>query len=541
VLSEGTRIGPFRIRKWIHEGGCGQSYEGEQREGSEKGKSRYLKLLPRELSEKEGFSEFFSQECRALEQLQGPGIWELKEFGVMKWKHWLSYSWFPGEARELPVENEDSSSGHIDIRTLKDWIETSPGSIGPGELLSIMTDLHRGLDRAHKYGVIHGNLKPSNVLAQKNENGYQAWLSELGLYKLFNFKTLGEGGTEVGMVSTPSMQAQESRVESDRFRPKESGRDDELEETWDLHALGSIVHWVIEHSTRHSDEWIDWLKWAGRSVNFGFPTAALSMEAMPGMEDTAQYGVKVDHRVEDRGPSAEEIKRKRELAWEKQQITASLKFKRGMTGLAGLACLASYICSSIYLLFFPAPWTEYSLEGALDRYQFGLGIWSGQAWGIVPGAYDDDGLGGQDVVGEWERENGIFVLKFRRFRKLDEEESGKKLWQFIGKGATSDDDYHSWQDELSFDPSTDTLALLKRTDVHEVYVPGKRGDESPRLFAEIRLRRSSGKIAPAELIFSRSDKPGPSWSLFFALGFLLAWWLYQRQLLRLAREEETGK
>ena len=54
--------------------------------------------------------------------------------------------------------------------------------------------------------------------------------------------------------------------------------------------------------------------------------------------------------------------------------------------------------------------------------------------GILPASYDDDGKGGQDVSGEWERVDGILRLNFRKFKKVNDEDSGKKLWQFIGKG-----------------------------------------------------------------------------------------------------------
>ena len=36
--------------------------------------------------------------------------------------------------------------------------------------------------------------------------------------------------------------------------------------------------------------------------------------------------------------------------------------------------------------------------------------------GILPGAYDDEGDGGQDVVGAWEKEDGLFKLDFRKFK-----------------------------------------------------------------------------------------------------------------------------
>ncbi len=541
MLSEGTRIGPFRIQQWIREGGCGQSYSGEGWEGDEKGERRFIKLLPRELSEKTGFSDFFFQEGRALEQLQGPGIWGLRKFGVMKWKHWLSYDWFDGaEFQKDGVAEEEEQPPVVNLRSLQDWMIERPGEIGPDALLAIMTDCHRGLDRAHAYGVIHGNLKPSNVLVEKRDDSFSAWVCELGLCKLMNFQSVGMGEAG-GSYSSQSLQAQESLSESGRFRPDSAGLHDVPEESWDLSALGKIARWVIEGSSLHSDQWIEWMEWSGKSMNLAYPSIAHSMQALPGIGSLEEYGIKADDSVRKSGLSDEEVKEKRERRWKIQQLASSLKFKRGMTGLVGLLCLFSFLCSEAYLAFYPSPWTEYSLEGASDKYQLGLGLWAGQAWGIVPSVYDDDGHGGQDVVGEWEREDGLFVLNFRRFRKLDDEESGKKLWQFIGKGATSPEDYHVWKDYLRFDSSTRSLEWIKRVDEREVYLPARSGSDHPRLFPEIRIRRGGGKITPAKLFFHQTKGAGPSWSLFLGAGFMLACWIYHREYLKVPIGEEDVK
>ena len=65
--------------------------------------------------------------------------------------------------------------------------------------------------------------------------------------------------------------------------------------------------------------------------------------------------------------------------------------------------------------------------------------------GNFPAAYDEKNRVGR-IVGGWEEE-GLYKLnlKFKSPQETDE----AKLWQFIGKDATSEDDYHQWSDYLN--------------------------------------------------------------------------------------------
>ena len=101
----------------------------------------------------------------------------------------------------------------------------------------------------------------------------------------------------------------------------------------------------------------------------------------------------------DRTLSDYEIRKKREIEWERKQKLSSATFRRNITGLIGGLCLLIFVFSKIYLFFNPSPWVEYSVEGASDKYQLGFGIWSGKAWGILPASYDDDGKAGRMFQG----------------------------------------------------------------------------------------------------------------------------------------------
>jgi hypothetical protein len=266
-------------------------------------------------------------------------------------------------------------------------------------------------------------------------------------------------------------------------------------------------------------------------MNGSFSDAASSMQALPGVSDLSEYGIKSEKSRKNTDLSDDEIRKQREIEWERKQKLSSATFRRNITGLIGSLCLLIFLFSKVYLFFNPSPWVEYSVKGASDKYQLGFGFWSGKAWGILPASYDEDGNGGQDVSGEWERVDGMLCLNFRKFKKVNDEDSGKKLWQFIGKGSTSEDDYHSWSDYLSYDRQKRGLRFIKRVHGDEVFVPGQRGDESPNLFPEIRIRRSGGSIRKTELLFVQTQESGPSWSVFIGLGFLIASLMYHRMIL----------
>ena len=532
MLSSGTRIGPYHVESWIKEGSCGQSYKGEGGSGEEKGKIRYVKLFQRELSEREGFSDYFAQECRAVQQLAGRGIWPMISSGTMKWKHWMVYPWLEGKEEFLPPRNEDGEPIAVAVRSLADWMKYIPSQLGVKEVRNLLIDLHCGLHQAHNAGVIHGNIKPSNILIQRKEDGsLDGWLTEFALSKISSFQVLGQGADANEIFVSQSLQFQESLKETQKYRSTVDKQSELEDERGDIYALGGIVQSVLAEVHSFGGDWSEWESWSQKAMNGSFSQIALSMEALPGVSDLSKYGIKSEKSQKGTDLSDYEIRKKREIEWERKQKLSSATFRRNITGLIGGLCLLVFVFSKIYLFFNPSPCVEYSVEGASDKYQLGFGLWSGKAWGILPASYDEDGNGGQDVSGEWERLDGILRLNFRKFKKVNDEDSGKKLWQFIGKGSTSENDYYSWSDYLHYDRQKKGLEFIKRVHGDEVFIPGQRGDESPNLFPEVRIRRSGGLIRKTELLFTQTQEAGPSWSIFIGLGFLIASLMYHRMIL----------
>ena len=131
-------------------------------------------------------------------------------------------------------------------------------------------------------------------------------------------------------------------------------------------------------------------------------------------------------------------------------------------------------------------------------------------------------------------------LSFRKFKKTNDKEGEKKLWQYIGTGKTKPEDYHVWHDYLRHDQSKGALVLVKRVDEDDTYLPAREGKRLPGLYPEKRLKESKGKLVATELSFIREEGDGINWSLFLGLGFLLASSIYHRALKKLELEQEES-
>ena len=157
MLSSGTRIGTTRILSWLGEGSTGQSYHCESTEGDLRGNPLYVKLIHRQISEANGFEDYFLQECQMLEQFRRTG--DLACQGIRCYEvealDWLRLVW----RRPFRPKGEEGPSV---IRSPDELMKYNAVSLSPELLLDFMISLHRGLYRIHQSGMAHGNVKPSN-------------------------------------------------------------------------------------------------------------------------------------------------------------------------------------------------------------------------------------------------------------------------------------------------------------------------------------------------------------------------------------------
>lgn len=155
-----ARVGPFRLRRILGEGGMGVVYLANQEEPVRREVA--LKLIsPHHMSETSVFR--FEQERQALAMLEHPNIARVYEAGETVDGH-------PYLAME-----------YVSGQTLDKFCEESDPSLE--ERLRVFLCICRAVQYAHLKGVLHRDLKPSNVLISREGERAVVKVIDFGLAK----------------------------------------------------------------------------------------------------------------------------------------------------------------------------------------------------------------------------------------------------------------------------------------------------------------------------------------------------------------------
>lgn len=199
----GKTIGGYQILEQIGEGGMATVYKAYQ-----PSLDRYVavKILPRHLSMEPGFSKRFNREARAVAKLEHPHILPIYDSGQ---EEGLSYI----------------VMRFIDQGTLKDLM-VQP--LDMQQISNLIDQIAAALDQAHEQGYVHRDVKPSNVLLDR-----ETWvlLADFGLAKMMEGS---EHITATGVgVGTPA------------YMSPEQGRGDKVDHRSDVYSLGVVLYEML--------------------------------------------------------------------------------------------------------------------------------------------------------------------------------------------------------------------------------------------------------------------------------------------------------
>jgi serine/threonine protein kinase len=192
----GQNLGPYRIIEQIGQGGMATVYKAY-----EPALDRYvaIKVLPQYFAHDTDFSARFDREAKAVARLNHPNILPIYSFGQ---EGRLSYI----------------AMRYVGQGTLKDRLGQP---LDLDTTLDILRQIGQALDYAHRQGIIHRDVKPSNVLMAEGHSqapGGGDWilLADFGLARMVESSSqLTQSGVGVGTPAYMSPeQAQGAQVDA---------------------------------------------------------------------------------------------------------------------------------------------------------------------------------------------------------------------------------------------------------------------------------------------------------------------------------------
>jgi tRNA A-37 threonylcarbamoyl transferase component Bud32 len=219
-LTNGTRLGPYEIVSPLGAGGMGEVYRARD---TRLGREVAVKVLPSHLSQNPEIRARFEREAKTVSGLNHPHICVLYDVGR------------EGETDYLVMELIEGDTLAARLRR---------GALPGPELLRLGTQIADALDRAHRAGVIHRDLKPGNVMVTKNG----AKLMDFGLSRVTGLSGTdsGSGRTMSALTQSPTvaqaLTAEGSLLGTFQYMSPEQLEGREADARSDIWALGCVLY-----------------------------------------------------------------------------------------------------------------------------------------------------------------------------------------------------------------------------------------------------------------------------------------------------------
>ncbi len=218
AFESGTRLGPYEIHDELGSGGMGVVYSAVD---SRLGRQVAIKILRRDLAEDEDITERFKRESKAASLLNHPHICTLHDVGEQDGVHFLVMELVEGETLAQILVRE---------------------SLLPGQALRYAIQIADALDKAHRQGVVHRDLKPGNIMLTK----LGIKLLDFGLAKL---QTENRGVSSISPLSTVDrselLTAKGTILGTLAYMAPEQLEGNPTDSRTDIFAFGAVVYEMV--------------------------------------------------------------------------------------------------------------------------------------------------------------------------------------------------------------------------------------------------------------------------------------------------------
>jgi serine/threonine protein kinase len=203
----GTELAGYRIESLLGWGGMSVVYLAEDLRLKRK---VALKLLAASLSEDESFRDRFLRESELAASIDHPNIVPIYEAGATDELLFIAMRYVEG--RDLKAQ-------------------LALGRLDPADAIGIVAQVASALDAAHARGLVHRDVKPSNVLldtAARPDGSDHVYLADFGITKRVSDETgVGENGDLLGTI--------------DYVAPEQIAGD-EVDGRADVYSLGCVLY-----------------------------------------------------------------------------------------------------------------------------------------------------------------------------------------------------------------------------------------------------------------------------------------------------------
>lgn len=212
---EGFVLGKYLLRSHIANGGIAAVFEAQHTESHEK---VAIKILLPELASKTSYLERFEREATAAQMLKHPNILQTLEVGCVHYAttgplHYMVNEFFENKNLQQTVQER----GPLPVDVAAEYIRQAA----------------KGLSCAHRQGIIHRNLKPSNLVV---DGMGQVRITNMGVARFLN-EDDAESLTlryQEKVIGTAAFMAPEQVVNSHKVDARS-----------DLYSLGGIFYFLL--------------------------------------------------------------------------------------------------------------------------------------------------------------------------------------------------------------------------------------------------------------------------------------------------------
>jgi len=221
-LAPGTQLGPYEISAPLGAGGMGEVYRARD---ARLERTVAIKILPAHLSSDPVRKQRFEREAKTISSLNHPHICVLYDVGSQDGVDYLVMECVEGE-------------------TLAKRLEKGPLPLE--QVLKYGTQIADALDKAHRSGVVHRDLKPGNIMLTATG----AKLLDFGLAK--PTVPLATAATLTAATQNSPVTEQGTIVGTFQYMSPEQVEGKEVDTRSDIFSLGAVLYEIL--TGRHAFE-----------------------------------------------------------------------------------------------------------------------------------------------------------------------------------------------------------------------------------------------------------------------------------------------